>query len=294
MIHICASQYAIERLPDWKAYSLKVESLVSQVKQQGSQLLLLPEYAGIECATGNQNSDLALFKQIQEVLPRYLEFFSYLASHYQIYIQPGTIMVQASPNQFKNRAYFFAPNGRYEYQDKLHLVSNEKDDALLMNGTDQTLFHTPFGIIGIAICYDSEFPEIVRKLCLHGAMLILVPSYTPSKASFHRVFYSCRARAIENQCYVLMASAIGKTEFAASLENLTGQANLFTPIDDGFSDNGILAQGKLNEIENIFSTLDYHKLDQVRQHGQVLNFNDYRDQINNKQEHGIRVVSLGT
>src|SRR5690349_5406235 len=128
MITIAASQYAISRLPDWESYILKVESLVADAKQKGAQLLLLPEYAGIECATGNQNSDFALFNQLQDLVPRYLEFFIHLASHYKMYIQPGTIMVETQENQFKNRAYFFSPNGFYEYQDKLHLVSNEKND----------------------------------------------------------------------------------------------------------------------------------------------------------------------
>lgn len=274
MINVAAVQYSIQSSLDWKNYTKKQTDLALQAKWQGAQLLLLPEYSGIEVANTNASNDLTLFTQIQVMLPRYLEFFQQLAMDSELYIQPGTIVVQATERRFYNRAYFFSPNGNYGYQDKLQLVASEVSDQLLQTGTNQTLFKTALGQIGIAICYDSEFPEIVRNLTLQGAQLILVPSYTPSLKSFHRVFYSCRARAIENQCFVLMSSAIGEVTFGDSNENLSGQANLFSPIDEGFPDDGILAQGTMNKEELITGSCEFDKQAIVRAKGQVLNFND--------------------
>lgn len=274
MIKIAACQYRLDPSLDWSEYTQKIERLIQEAKATDAQLVLLPEYAGIEIAENNFDEDGALFSHLQMLLPQYLAFYQTLADQYGLYIQPGTIVAADSSHYFRNRAYFFGPNGKYHYQDKLHFVSSEKENNLLQPGEKQTLFKTALGAIGIAVCYDSEFPEVVSKLVQQGAMLILVPSYTPGIKSFHRVFYACRARAIENQCYIMMSCAVGNVKFSDSHHQLIGQANIFSPIDDGFPDDGILCQGAMNEVKTISGIISYEKLQHVRQYGQVRNFQD--------------------
>lgn len=274
MFTVATTQYAIESALDWKRFTEKQLTLAKNACAQQAKLLLQPEYAGIEIATGNATNDLTLFMQIQLMLPRYIAFFQQLAMDYQLYIQPGTIVVEGASRQFHNRAYLFSPNGDFGFQDKLQLTTNEQADAILQPGNTQTLFKTALGTLGIAICYDSEFPEYVRNLVRQGAKLILVPSYTPSLQSFHRVFYACRARALENQCYILTSSVVGHVTFGQDKEVLHGQANLFTPIDEGFPEDGILSQGQRDQVEMVFGDIDYAKVDHVRTKGQVLNFID--------------------
>lgn len=274
MIQVCASQYRLETLPNWQAYAQKSEQLIQQAKNKGAQLILLPEYAGVEMACGQFVSELALFTHLQPLLGQYLAFYQTLAQRYQIYIQPGTVVQEIMAGQFVNRAYFFGPSGNYGSQDKLHLVTVEKQNQIMQQGNGQTLFKTALGVIGIAICYDSEFPEVVRKLVGRGATLILVPSYTPNIRSFHRVFYACRARAIENQCYVMMTSAVGPFQYAQELEQLIGQANIFSPIDEGFPEDGILSQGTMNDAMLLCAGLCDEPLAKVRRQGQVQNYED--------------------
>ncbi len=274
MFTVATTQYTIESALDWKRFTEKQTTLAKNASEQQAKLLLLPEYAGIEIAPGNAANDLTLFMQIQLMLPRYIAFFQQLAMDCQLYIQPGTIMVETSPRQFHNRAYLFGPKGDFGFQDKLQLTSNEQAEAILQPGNTQTLFETSLGMLGIAICYDSEFPELVRNLVLQGANLILVPSYTPSLQSFHRVFYACRARALENQCYVLTSSVVGHVTFGQDKEVLHGQANLFTPIDEGFPEDGSLSQGQRDQVEMVFGDIDYAKLEHVRTKGQVHNLRD--------------------
>ena len=92
MFKIAACQYQIEHLSDWKSYTHKIETLVAQAKNQQAQLLLMPEYAGIEIACNQFANDQQLFSALQPRLPTYLEFYQKLAQQYQIYIQPGTII----------------------------------------------------------------------------------------------------------------------------------------------------------------------------------------------------------
>lgn len=274
MITIACCQYQIEKLPDWQSYTRKIEALVIAAKKQGASLLLMPEYAGIEAACKQFSTDEALFIALQSLLPTYIIFYRQLATTHQIYIQAGTIIEKISAKKFVNRAYLFSPNNTYGYQDKLQLTESEKSLTVLQHGDHQKIFETSLGKIGIAICYDSEFPEIVRRLTQQGASIILVPSYTISLASYHRVFLSCRARAIENQCYVATAYVINSIDLSGETDTTVGQATILGPVDTGFPDDGIIAQGKMNQPMLVVGNISLPNIDQVRKEGQVHNFAD--------------------
>lgn len=274
MIKIASCQYQIENLLDWQCYVAKIESLISEAKQQGVQLILLPEYAGVEVACARYETDRNLFKTLQAKVPQYIEFYSDLARRHHMYIQPGTMIVEIAPGRYVNRAYFFGPEGEQGYQDKLQLTEYEKKLRVMQYGEQKKLFKASWGDVGIAICYDSEFPEIVRFLVDAGALLILVPSYTTSMAGYNRVLLSCRARAIENQCYVAVSYVVNTVNLSAGVENTFGQAAILSPVDKGFPDDGIIAQGKMNEVSMIVADIYLEKLLTVREQGEVRNFAD--------------------
>lgn len=281
MVKITACQYQMERMSDWKTYSAKMEELVSHAKKIGTDILLLPEYSGTEAACGKFTTEKELFSVLENRLPEYIELFQTLAHRHHIYIQAGTIIEKTSSGKYANRAYFFSPDKSFGYQDKLQFTEFEKDLQLLQPGDKQQIFETPLGNIGIAVCYDSEFPEIVRQLIANDAKIILVPSYTTSVAGYNRVFLSCRARAIENQCFVAASFVVSRVDLSAEAENTFGQAAIFGPADVGFPDDGIIAQGKLNEVMLVSADVKLQKLDSVRRHGQVHNYQDSMKLLSN-------------
>lgn len=289
MIKVVACQYELEEL-SWDLYVKKMEFIILAAKQKDAQLVVLPEYSGLEVG-GVFESDKELFAAIQSKLPQYLKLFKQLAEQYQIYIQAGSIPVEVSSGKYANRAYFFGLNGVQGYQDKLQLVEYEKK-GLLIKGTEQTIFETSIGKVGIAVCYDSEFPEIIRRLTLAGAEIILVPSYCVSLASYNRVAISCRARAIENQCYVVTSYVIGEVKLGSvEAEFASGQSAIFSPSDIGFPDNGIIAKGTINETAIVEAELDLEELARVRQNGDVRNFADINDYESNTLPE-IKTLSL--
>jgi predicted amidohydrolase len=275
MIRIACCQYQIEELSDWQSYVAKIEKLVASAKNEDAKILLLPEYAGVEIAGNQFKNDHELFTAMQPFIPKYLKLFADLAQEFRIYIQPGTVIEEIVPNEFINRAYFFSPKGLYGYQDKLQLTEEEKSLKILSYGTKQSIFKTPLGMIGIAICYDVEFPEIVRRLTFAGAQIILVPSFTLSLAGYHRVYLSCRARAIENQCYVAVSFVVS-ANWNGDGDNGFGRAAILSPVDTGFNDDGVVACGRLNEEELVIGDISLKKIAIVRRKGQVLNFIDAR------------------
>ena len=143
---------------------------------------------------------------LQTLLPNFIQLFSNLAVQHGVYIQAGTYPVKHANGEFLNHAYFFTPQGEYDFQEKLTMTRFENEQWLISRGLEIKTFDTAFGKVAINICYDSEFPHYARKQVEQGANLILVPSCTDTLAGYNRVRIGSQARALENQCYVAQAS----------------------------------------------------------------------------------------
>jgi predicted amidohydrolase len=137
------------------------------------------------------------------------------------------------------------------------------------------VFATPWGRIGIAICYDVEFSPLVRAQVAAGAWLVLAPSCTDSIAGFNRVRLSARARALENQCFVAVAPTVGSAPGLATLDENHGHAAIFGPVDRGFPDDGVIARGEMDRPGWVFADLDSARIDAVRADGAVRNHRDF-------------------
>ena len=71
------------------------------------------------------------------------------------------------------------------------------------------MFDTDCGKVGVLICYDCEFPELVRLMALQGMQLLIVPFLTDTQNAFSRVRLCAMARAVENECFVAIAGSVG-------------------------------------------------------------------------------------
>jgi predicted amidohydrolase len=260
---IASVQYSYKPLKNFKAYAKKITKLVENYAAQNIQIVLLPEYAGFEMVA------FATLEEMQGLLPQYLELFQELSRRHNLFICSGTLMVTTPQGTF-NRCYFFSPSGKVEYQDKCNLTPFETEEGILSPGNSLKLFKTTLGPIAICICYDVEFPTLVRQLTDAGAELILVPSYTSSVEGFYRVFLSCRARALENQCYVIQSCLVGHTD----TEMTYGSAAACTPVDAGFPEDGLLALGKRDKAGDIVVEIELSRLKAVREKGQTKNYKD--------------------
>ena len=106
-------------------------------------------------------------------------------------------------------------------------------------------------------------------------MLILVPSCTDTIAGFHRVKIGCQARALENQCYVVQASLVGDAEWSEAVDVNVGAAAIYTPVDRGFPDNGILSVGTFNAVQWVIGEISPNACKTVREQGQNFNYRDW-------------------
>jgi predicted amidohydrolase len=116
---------------------------------------------------------------------------------------------------------------------------------------------------------------LVRRQIEAGAELVLVPSCTDTLAGYHRVALSCRARALENQCFVVQSPTVGEAPWSKSVDVNRGAAGVYGPVDRGFPDDGVIAQGQLDVPGWVFADLDLAHLSRVREEGQVKNHRDF-------------------
>lgn len=276
---IASLQYAYDFPRNFEEYEKKISNLVRLHASQGVKLLLFPEYAGMEMIS------FAPLEKLQDYTPSYLHLFQELSVRYNLLICSGSQMVASKEGTF-NRSYLFSPSKKTGYQDKCMITPYEVDEGILSQGATLQLFETPFGKMAICICYDVEFPSLVKKLVHAGAKIILAPSYTSSVHGFYRVFLSCRARALENQCYVIQSALVGQTD----VEIAYGASAFCSPVDEGFPEDGLLAMGKMDQVESVIAELDLDKLDSVRSKGQTRNYLD--DQKLGKKTLDLKLFDL--
>ena len=276
---VATTQYPIGYFSDWQAYERHIEAWTQAAVANGANFLLWPEYAAMELASlfaRDVQQDLQRqLESLQDVLDPFRTLYRTLASRYAVTIQSGTIPVRQVNGSYRNRAYLFTPHGEIGFQDKLQMTRFENEQWGIQGGDALEVFPTPFGKMGISVCYDSEFPLIARRQVELGADVILVPSCTDALAGFHRVKIGCQARALENQCYVVHACTVGSAEWSPAVDENCGAAAVYAPADHGFPADGVVVSGVLNEPGWVYADLDTRHIATVRQSGQVFNYRDW-------------------
>jgi predicted amidohydrolase len=204
--------------------------------------------------------------------PRVCELMQGLAKDYGIHIAAGTVptMDDGDSERIYNECFFFAPNGRYGVQGKMHMTRLENEDWNVSPRSQLRVFETNFGKLSIAICYDVELPEITRAAAREGAHILVVPSCTDDRQGYLRVRYCAQARAIENQMYVIHSGTVGSLPMVPAVSLNYGQASILTPSDFPFSRDGIMAEGNPNQEMMVIGELNMSTILDTRTSGTVL------------------------
>jgi predicted amidohydrolase len=112
----------------------------------------------------------------------------------------------------------------------------------LKGGSSVDVIQTDIGPIGVLICYESEFPELGGRLVDEGARIIFVPFCTDNRQGYMRVRYCAQARAIENQCFVVLSGNVGNLPGVDNMDVQYAQSCILTPCDFPFARDGIAAE----------------------------------------------------
>ncbi|HSF71469.1 MAG TPA: carbon-nitrogen hydrolase family protein [Methylotenera sp.] len=183
----------------------EAERLIAIAAQQGAKIVVLPEYF---CIMGLKDIDKVQVREKPNEGP-IQSFLSKMARDYEIWLIGGTIpLVSNYPNKVRNSCLVYNDKGEQVARyDKIHLfgldlgTEHYHEETTIEAGNQVIAVDTPYGKIGLSICYDLRFPELYRAM---GEVdMIVIPSAfteTTGKAHWESLI---RARAIENLCYVI-------------------------------------------------------------------------------------------
>ncbi len=201
---------------DLEANLSSASRLMKMASDQGAKLLLLPENFAL-MADGKKLMALAEDSFLAEGKIR--SFLSQHARELKVWIIAGSIPWK-SPDIEKplSRCWVYNALGEVvDYYDKIHLfdaqVGDEqgsyKESDSFCSGDRVVLVNTPFGKVGLSICFDLRFPDLFRALREQGAEIIMVPAAFTWKTGKAHWEILLRARAIESQVYVVAANQAG-------------------------------------------------------------------------------------
>lgn len=195
--------------PNISANLLEAEKLIAEAVKSGAKLVALPENFAL---MGNNELDKVHAKEADGfgIIQNFLET---TAKKYAVWIVGGTIPI-AGNDEHKVRAACLIYNHlgqRVARYDKVHLFdvhvpnTNEiyRESDSIEAGNQSLVIDTPFGRVGIAVCYDLRFPEFFRKMSEQGAEVIIVPSAFTAETGAAHWELLLRARAVENLCYII-------------------------------------------------------------------------------------------
>ncbi|MGB8338103.1 MAG: carbon-nitrogen hydrolase family protein [Burkholderiales bacterium] len=186
--------------------------LIERAAGEGAQIIALPEYFAI---MGLKDTDKVAARENFGSGP-IQDFLREISARLKVWLVAGSIpLVCEDPNKVRNTCLTLSDSGKIVARyDKIHLFQFATDQEryaesrTIEPGNQVVMLDSPFGKLGLSICYDLRFPELYRAM--QGAGMIFVPSaFTETTGRAHWEIL-LRARAIENQCYIVAPAQGGK------------------------------------------------------------------------------------
>ncbi|HSE78111.1 MAG TPA: carbon-nitrogen hydrolase family protein [Alphaproteobacteria bacterium] len=232
--------------------------MIGEARRRGATLVCLPEVVGMI----EPRRRLLLEKVETEETNRGLAGFRETAKRLSLWLLVGSLSVKVGPDRVANRSYLIDQDGavRASY-DKIHMfdVSLEggesyRESATFRAGETAMLADTPWGPLGMTVCYDLRFPQLYRALAQAGAMYLTIPAaFTrPTGRAHWQVLV--RARAIETGCFVFAAAQCGEH---AEGRRTYGHSLIVAPWGEILAEAG-------EEVGVITAEIDPAKVDEAR------------------------------
>lgn len=295
LIRVASAQYPIGQPPSFARWAGKIADWVAEGQATGASLLVFPEYGAIElaatCGAAVYGDLQATLTAVADLAPDMEAHLVALARQHGVHILAGSGPARRADGRFTNAARLITPGGRIGVQDKMIMTPFEVGWGVVPGDT-LSVFDTALGRLGIAICYDCEFPLLVRALTEAGAETILIPSCTERLAGFHRVRAGAAARALESQIATVTSPTIGDAPWSPAVDRNTGAAGFFTPPEAEIAETGVLAEGRRDEPGWVAADIDLAALRRIRSTGEMRNHADWARQPGAAAAATVEVVSL--
>jgi len=280
-VRISTVQFGQRRVEAFAQFQQEVEYFVDVVADYGADFVVFPEMFTLQLLSLEPStlSPARAIERLTEYTGRIKEFINDLAVRYNVNIIGGSHPTKLDSGDVQNICYVFLRDGSIYEQAKLHPTPNEKRWWNIKGGDSLRAIPTDCGMIGVLICYDCEFPEAGRHLINQGAQILFVPFCTDERQSYLRVRYCAHARAVENQCYVVLSGNVGNLPNVANMDIQYAQSCILTPCDFPFARDGVAADTTPNVEMVAVADLSLESLVGARNAGTVMNLKDRRFEL---------------
>ena len=215
------------------------EKLIEQAKN--SDVIILPEL----WTTGYYPTPIKNFSDFEGERTR--NFICGLSKKFKVNIVAGSVIVEDG-GKFFNRCFVSNRQGKIiSIYDKTHLFSYADEGKIFTAGKNFSVFEIDGVKCGAVICYDLRFPEFIRKLTLQGIEILFCPAAWSLKRLYPRQILT-KARAIENQIFVVFANSSGKSEI------INPRGEIISEIESG--EKILTAEIDLSERKKIISEMN--------------------------------------
>lgn len=287
-VRVATVQFQMRRISRIREFEEQVEYFVDVAADYKSDFVVFPELFTLQLLSLEKEkpAPAAAIAKIAEYKDRFCKFMEKLAVSYNINIIGGTHPTAMPNGDIRNVCYVFLRDGSVHTQEKLHPTPGESTWWNIKGGDGASIIPTDCGPIGVMVCYDSEFPEIARHLVDQGAMLLFVPMCTDERRGYLRVRYCCHARAVENQCYVILSGVVGNLPNVENMDVHYAESCILTPSDFAFARDGVAADTAPNTETIALADLSLSDLLISRQSGAVQNLKNRRFDLYNVRWRG--------
>ncbi|MDX9753828.1 MAG: GNAT family N-acetyltransferase [bacterium] len=277
-VRVSVVQYQQRKVDSFQEFCKYVEYFVDVVSDYKADFVTFPELFTLQLLsiTDQKLSPAEAIDALTNYTNPIKKFLNELAVQYNINIVGGSHPTKNENGDVMNVCYVCLRDGSIHEQVKIHPTPNERFWWHIQGGDEVNIIPTDCGPIGVMICYDSEFPELARHLVDQGAYILFVPFCTDERKSYMRVRYCSHARAIENQCYVVMAGNVGNLPGVENMDIQYAQSCILTPCDFPFALDGVAADCTPNVEMVTIADLRIGDLISSRNSGTVQNLKDRR------------------
>ncbi|MEX2453280.1 MAG: bifunctional GNAT family N-acetyltransferase/carbon-nitrogen hydrolase family protein [Rhodospirillaceae bacterium] len=278
LVRVATVQFQMRQIAKIEEFEAQIEYFVDVAADYRCDFVVFPELFTLQLLSmeGKPLPPAEGVARVAEYTEWYEDFMHGLAMRYNINIIGGSHPSRDDDGDIRNTAYVFLRDGSIYRQDKIHPTPDEVYWWNIRGGDAVTAIDTDCGPIGVLVCYDSEFPELARHLIDQGAMILFVPFCTDERRGYLRVRYCCQARAVENQCYVVMSGVVGNLPNVENMDIHYAESCILTPSDLPFARDGVAADTAPNTEMIAFADLKLSDLRVARSEGSVRNLRDRR------------------
>ncbi|MBM7632425.1 GNAT family N-acetyltransferase [Geomicrobium sediminis] len=266
-VTFAASQYELSPISSFEDFAIHVENDVQIALEHHAQVIVFPELITLQWLSFKEETiPSKQARAIAEDYENYRSLFHTLAVRYNMNIFAGSTFVK-DEGTLKNRAHLFHRNGTVDVQDKLHITIEEERKYGVAPGDELNIFETDFGKVSLMLGYDLQFPEIVRLAVGRGAHWVVVPFAGSTQASALEVERIAKARAIENQIFVVTSSLVGRVPTVSHSKMYHGVTGIYSPLVSQLSTTGVLIESNVSTGDVLVATTDKEVLRRERING---------------------------